>query len=181
MSQVTDPVDLLLAYHARLRSQLEHLATIAACVARREDLSRQRARRLAQEVIAVLGNEGALHAVQEGDILLRRLRAKLGRGDFEVAQALRRMDREHEELGRMWPRVHAWLCLLDMPDAWIPDGPFNEACHALIARYTSHLDLEERTAFPAARAHFDKEEMDTLLMEMQASHDRVAPLLSAAP
>ena len=170
-----DAIDYLLEHHARIRAQLEALQAIEDDLKSRDSDALLNAARLAEEVIAVFGNEGQVHALDESETLFPCLRGRLGPGDAELVEALDSLEAEHLAPSCNWPSLQRWLWMLTVPDELIRIRDFQDARRALEEHFRPHLEREEALVFPAARRLLDAATLAQLADEMRLRSEHAPP------
>lgn len=169
-----DALDDMLHHHARIRAQFAALRAIEADLRDRGTEALSDARALAEQVVAVFGREGQLHALDESESLFPRLRATLGYGDDELAHALAHLEDDHRTPCEEWPVLRSWLWMLTVPDEPVGLSQIREGRVALEAHFIPHMELEERLVFPAARARLDPAALRAIAAECQDRRTRRA-------
>src|SRR5947209_8479909 len=97
-----DAIEMMVAYHSKVRQQLARLRVIDDDVANGDPESLQEAAEIAAETIDLFGREGELHAFDEDGLLFARMRAAAGPDDSGVLEALAAVDEEHVLLRPLW-------------------------------------------------------------------------------
>ncbi|MBX3186318.1 MAG: hemerythrin domain-containing protein [Labilithrix sp.] len=160
-----DPFAQLERSHRRLEERLSDLADVATR-ARAEGGEGARLDReaiaLARDVAGFFARAVRRHEEDEESSLFPRLRERA-----ELAPLLARLAEEHREHASLHARLDRALDGLDRdpPDA----GALEElvaTSDALAGAYRAHLDDEEKTLFPAARAALDAAALDAIAREM---------------
>jgi len=167
-----DAVELLLECHVRIRWFLELAGRLAAA----RDPPPEEVAAAAARVHRYFTQALPLHARDEEESLLPRLRGR----DSTVDRELEVMRREHDEhagpLGRL-----TGLCaaLAAEPGRLAEMAPAVGLAGSLLASlFAVHLDREERVIFPAVRRSLNVAEDARLAAEMRA---RRAPARASAP
>ncbi len=154
-----DPVDALLACHARIRS----FSDLAVKLARATDYGLAERREAAGRVVRYFTEAFPKHVDDENESVLPRLRGR----SPELDAALDAMAREHDE---HLPSVRALVARCERFDA--PDGAVDEAlaaeAAALRAALEAHLAAEEAVILPALRALLTADERAALRSEFAA-------------
>ncbi|HEU0201073.1 MAG TPA: hemerythrin domain-containing protein [Burkholderiaceae bacterium] len=90
------------------------------------------------------------HEDEEVDLFPRLLASPAARDDGRIASALATLEKDHEDLGAMWPALRATLLALERGEA----VRFDDVSVALfISRYRTHCEVEDEAIGPAlARA-----------------------------
>ena len=157
-----DVVDLLLDCHERIRS----MTALARRLAGARGLADAEIVDAADRVRRYFGGALALHARDEDESVLPRLRGK----DAALDRELEQMSREHGEHGP------ALAKLLDACDAIAEDpsrlaavsADLEDAANDLERQFGVHLEREERVIFPAIRRLLAVEELARIAEELRA-------------
>ncbi len=157
-----DVVDALLECHARIRS----FSALALRLSRAGELAEGEARDAAAAVHRYFAQALPLHARDEEDSILPRLRGR----EQALDAALEAMQREHGEHGPVVARVLAACAAVAERPAELPRvaSALEAAAVELERHFAVHLDAEERLVFPALRAHLPREVHQAVLAEMRA-------------
>lgn len=163
-----DAIEMMLAYHLRVREQLARLRAIDLDAQDGEPDALEEAARLAASALDLFGREGELHAFDEDGLLFPRLREALGSSESAVTDALDAVEEEHVVLRPLWPPLAWHLNKLSVP----PDEPvslrdLHEARLALAGCVLPHMQFEERYVYPAARRILGAEELRRMVGEMR--------------
>ena len=103
------------------------------------------------------------HEEDEESSLFPRLR-----GVAELEPLLERLAVEHREHLALHARLEPLIATLDRtPDDAAAIEELAQVAEALVSAYRSHVDAEERTLFPAARAGLDADALAAIAREMQ--------------
>ena len=153
-----DPFAQLERSHRRLEERLEDL-TWAAREARGAAADVDAIR----DVAAFFARAVRRHEDDEEGSLFPRLRGK-----SELDPLLDRLAAEHREHVALHARLDTLIETLDRtPDDAAAIGELATLAEALTSAYRSHVDVEEKTLFPAARASLDAAALETIAQEMQ--------------
>jgi hemerythrin-like domain-containing protein len=154
-----DPFEQLERSHRRLEERLEDLRWAA-----REARGAAADVDALRDVAAFFARAVRRHEDDEESSLFPRLH-----GNAEVAPLLERLAAEHREHVALHARLDAIIPILDRtPDDAAAIADLGEVAEALVSAYRSHVDAEERTLFPAARAALDATALAEIAREMQA-------------
>lgn len=158
---VSDIVDLLLDCHERIRS----FTSLAERLARSPEAPPDEVAAAAAKVRNYFAEALPLHARDEEESMVPRLR---GRG-AEVDHELDEMRREHVEhealLGRLVALCDGLAADPARHSALAPE--LDQVATALREHFVPHLDREERVLFPALRA-LPEEERTAMVRELRA-------------
>jgi len=107
-----------------------------------------------------------LHEADEEDSLRPRL---LESGAAEIAPALEAMTHQHQAIDDLIERLLPLLILLSNNPAMLPElhGELCTIAKALSEVFAGHLELEERSIFPAMTTSLSQEAQAQLLAEMR--------------
>jgi hemerythrin-like domain-containing protein len=92
-------------------------------------------------------------------------------GRADLAPVLERLAREHREHESLHARLATLARDLDPKDD-AARREIESLCDELTRAYRTHIDVEERELFPAARAALDADAIATISREMQARRGR---------
>ncbi len=164
-----DPVGLLLECHQRIRT----FAALASRLAAAADAGPDEVRDAAQRVRRYFAEALPLHAEDEEESILPRLRGR----DPALDEALATMAREHREHEAPLARVRAACRTLERDPAALPRvaGPLAAAAAELAAHFDQHLAREEAVIFPAMRRLLPASDDAAVVREMRARRARPAP------
>ena len=160
---VRDPFAQLERSHRRLEERLEDLTWAA-----REARSAAADVDAIRDVAAFFARAVRRHEEDEESSLFPRVR-----GRAEIDPLLDRLATEHREHLALHARLDGIIEKLDVaPDEATAIADLTEVAAALAYAYRSHIDVEERTLFPAARAALDGEALEAIAREMQERRGR---------
>ena len=153
-----DPFTQLERSHRRLEERLEDLTWIA-----------REAKGAAADVDAIRDVAGFFtravrrHEEDEESSLFPRLR-----GNADIETLLEQLAAEHREHVALHARLEPLIATLDRsPDDSSAIEELAQVAAALVSAYRTHMDAEEKTLFPAARAALDAEALAAIAREMQ--------------
>lgn len=153
-----DPFAQLERSHRRLEERLEDLTWSA-----REAKGAAADVDALRDVAAFFTRAVRRHEEDEESSLFPRLR-----GNADVEPLLARLTEEHREHLALHARLDAIITNLDgSPDDAAAIAELANVAEALKVAYRSHVDAEEQTLFPAARAALDAEALASIAREMQ--------------
>lgn len=157
-----DVVDLLLECHDRIRS----MTALARRLAEAKELPDAEVVEAADRVRRYFGVALALHARDEDESVVPRLRGK----DPSLERDLSDMSREHGEHEEPVARlVEACETLAEHPSRLAELAPdLDRAARELQDHFLVHLEREERIVFPAIRRHLAREELARMAEELRA-------------
>jgi hemerythrin-like domain-containing protein len=157
-----DVVDLLLECHDRIRS----MTALALRLAAAEDLPDAEISEAADRVRRYFGVALPLHARDEDESVVPRLRGK----DPDVDSELDAMSREHGEHGDPLARVVAAADELAREPSRLASvrGELRDAARELERHFDAHLAREERVVFPAIRKYLPAQELAAMAEELRA-------------
>jgi hemerythrin-like domain-containing protein len=157
-------VDMLLGCHERIR----HFSSVARRLAHSQDADLQQIRTAAESAYRYFTVALPLHEADENDSLHPRLKRAVPAGDLAGPAADAMVD-QHNAIDELLERLLPLLQLLQHTPAKQAELS-GEMC-ALTSRldelFRAHLDLEEKTIFPAISAHLNTAEQESLAAEMQ--------------
>lgn len=157
-----DPFEQLERSHRRLEERLEDLAWAA-----REARGAAADVDAIRDVAAFFSRAVRRHEEDEEGSLFPRLRELAAKSD--LLPLLDRLAAEHREHVALHARLDEIIAQLDAkPDDTTAIAELSAVSDALAAAYRSHVDAEEKTLFPAARAALDRAALDAIGQEMQA-------------
>lgn len=157
-----DVVDLLLDCHERIRS----MTALARRLAEARGLPEDQIAEAADRVRRYFGIALALHARDEDESVVPRLRGR----DPELDRELDRMSREHGEHGDPVARLlDACDVLAEEPGRLAEVAPaLDRAAKELESHFEGHLEREEKVIFPAVRKYLEAEELARMVEELRA-------------
>jgi hemerythrin-like domain-containing protein len=158
-NEARDPFEQLERSHRRLEERLEDLTWVA-----REARGAAADVDAIRDVVAFFARAVRRHEEDEESSLFPRLR-----GVAELDAIIERLAAEHKEHLALHARLEPLITTLDRtPDDQAAIEQLAQVAEALVHAYRSHVDAEERTLFPAARAALDADALAAIAMEMQA-------------
>lgn len=157
-----DIVDLLLDCHERIRS----MTGLARRLAEAQGLPEAEIVDAADRVRRYFGIALALHARDEDESLVPRLRGK----DPRLDAALAEMSREHGEHDEPVARLLAACDVVaDEPARLAEVAPaLGAAARELERHFEGHLEREEKVIFPAIREHLSRDDLARMVEELRA-------------
>jgi hemerythrin-like domain-containing protein len=156
--EARDPFAQLERSHRRLEERLEDLAWTA-----REAKGAAADVDAIRDVAAFFARAVRRHEDDEEGSLFPRLR-----GNAEAQALIERLTAEHREHLALHARLDTIIASLDRtPDDPAAIADLAQVAEALAIAYRSHVDAEEQTLFPAARAALDAGELEAIAREMQ--------------
>jgi iron-sulfur cluster repair protein YtfE (RIC family) len=157
-----DIVDLLLDCHERIRS----MTALARRLAEAEGLPEAEIVEAADRVRRYFGIALALHARDEDESLVPRLRGK----DSQLDAALAEMSREHGEHDEPVARLLAACDVIaEEPGRLAEVAPaLGTAARELERHFVVHLEREEKVIFPAIREHLPPTDLARMVEELRA-------------
>ena len=163
----TDAIEVMIAHHLSLRTELGRLRAIDSDVQRRDPESLEDAALLARAAIDLFGSAGELHAFDEEALLFPRLREACGSGELAVVETLDRVEAEHAELRPLWPRLERYLTRLSA-DEPVSVRDLHESRLELEECVIAHMRFEELFVYPAARRVLGPDVLRDMMDEMRA-------------
>ena len=167
-----DAIEMMVAYHAKVRHQLARLRAIDDDVAFGEPESLEQAAMIAAAAIDLFGREGELHAFDEDGLLFARMREAAASEDTAIVEALDAVEEEHKLLRPLWPRLDFYLARIALPDEPVSLREFREARLELTGCVLPHLHFEERYVYPAAGRLLGPDVLRQMVSEMRAHRSR---------
>ena len=157
-----DIVDLLLDCHERIRS----MTALALRLAEAEGLPEAEIVDAADRVRRYFGIALALHARDEDESLVPRLRGK----DPRLDAALAEMSREHGEHDEPVARLVAACDAVAERPARLAEvaAALGAAARELERHFEGHLEREEKVIFPAIREHLSGDDLARMAEELRA-------------
>jgi iron-sulfur cluster repair protein YtfE (RIC family) len=158
-------LELLVECHARIR----HFCALARTLADAKDAPAAEIGEAALRVHRYFGEALPLHAADEEESILPRLRGREPDVDRELDTMVAE-HREHEAAGSALARVVELSRTLAHDPARLPElaGALREAAEQLTGHFEGHLEREERVIFPAIRRHVDPDLDAWLVGEVRA-------------
>ncbi|MCW5962866.1 MAG: hemerythrin domain-containing protein [Bryobacterales bacterium] len=157
-----DPVGLMTACHRRIELFLKTLRYAAEHAGGRELLTDE-----AEAISRSLRyfREAAPHHVADEE---QDLFPALARRDPGAADAINRLELDHQRAGRLHARVN------EVGERWVRDGrieeellrEFRNATEELEALYAEHIQVEETEVFPKATRALNETELDAIGRQM---------------
>ena len=158
-TEARDPFEQLERSHRRLEERLEDLTWIA-----REARGAAADVDAVRDVAAFFTRAVRRHEEDEESSLFPRLRESA-----ELAPLLEQLAAEHRAHLTLHARLEPLITTLDRtPDDAAAIAELAQVAEALVSAYRAHVDAEERTLFPAARAALDADALAAMSLEMQA-------------
>lgn len=156
-----DAIDALLECHVRIR----HYVGLIGRLAEAADEEPSEVAAVATSIVHYLTDALPLHAADEDDSLLPRLRGKDRRIDAE----LERMHRDHVEHGYVIDPVIRFCTQLGEDPGQVGQlGPrLGFAAVNLASHFAGHLRREEEILFPAARKYLTEAELAAIWDEIR--------------
>ena len=156
-----DPFQQLERSHRRLEERLDDLSRAAYDA---KDTGRADAYQLdgVRDVLAFFGRAVKRHEDDEEKSLFPRLAH-----DDAARAAIDRLVREHREHEAMHEALDRVVRVLDgAPEDAAAIDELDRVSHALASAYRTHIEEEERSLFPRARAMLDANALDAIAREM---------------
>jgi hemerythrin-like domain-containing protein len=156
--EARNPFEQLERSHRRLEERLEDLTWVA-----REARGAAVDVDALRDVAAFFTRAVRRHEEDEERSLFPRLRGVAG-----LEALLERLAVEHGEHLALHARLEPLIATLDRaPDDQAAIEQVVQVAEALVSAYRTHVDTEERTLFPAARAALDADALAAIAREMQ--------------
>jgi len=164
-SQPESAVDMLLGCHERIR----HFSSVARRLAHSQDADLEQIRNAAESAYRYFAVALPLHEADENDSLHPRLKRAVPAGNLAGPAADAMVD-QHNAIDELLERLLPLLQLLQHNPAKQLElsGEMCAITSRLDELFRTHLDLEEKTIFPAITAHLSGADQDSLVAEMQA-------------
>ena len=164
------PLEMLLAAHERIESQIDTLRRLASHV--REHGCDEQAREAAADVLCYFDSAGRYHEDEELELFPRLLRCAAGQSAERAALLVVWLTREHREIDSAWLVHRSQL-------ERIARGQTAELCESAIDRfaayYRGHIAVEEQQLLPLAAASLSHAELAAMGAAM-AKRRGVAPM-----
>jgi len=157
-----DIVDLLLDCHERIRS----MTALARRLSEASGLPESEIVEAADRVRRYFGVALALHARDEDESVVPRLRGKDPQLDRELSDMSREHGEHEEPVAKL---IEGCDVLADEPGRLREVAPaLGEAARELERHFEGHLAREERVIFPAIREHLAPDELARMVEELRA-------------
>ena len=155
------PFEMLAACHERVNRTLALLARLLDHL--RQHGGDDQARQAAQDVMRYFDQAAPQHHRDEE---MHVFPALIAQGDPATLALVSRLQQDHLQMELRWVRARGVLAAVAQGQLTVPDPGDKAALDAFASLYAGHIEAEETSAYPAARALLGPSALATMGREM---------------